>query len=161
MAVESKQNCEKWWNHVTQLDHLNTTWIWFKKQFREVHSSLSSCRHKSVPNWSQKCLPNATQMQSLWPLGRANKLAKFCLSVCLQEWKKVENKAKKPKPTSWPSITHFKNKVLPQHSYSNHILRWIRHHNRNILWWKRHKNNHILWWKRQPQMSWTVFTCQE
>jgi hypothetical protein len=73
-----KQNCEKWWNPVTQLDHLNTTWIWFKKQSREVHSSVSSCRHKSVPNWSQKCLPNATQMQSLRPLGRANKLAKFC-----------------------------------------------------------------------------------
>jgi hypothetical protein len=43
-----------------------------------VHNSVSSCHHKSVPNWSQKRLPNATQMQSLWPLGRANKLAKFC-----------------------------------------------------------------------------------
>jgi hypothetical protein len=75
-----------------------------------VHDSVSSCHHKSVPNWSQKvslkCHTNAKSLTA----GQSQQTGQISLSVCLQGWKKVENKAKKPKPTSWPSITHFKNK---------------------------------------------------
>lgn len=69
----------------------------------QLPSQISS---QLKPKASPKCHTNAKSLTS----GQSQQTGQILLSVCLQEWKKVENKAKKPKPTSWPSITHFKNK---------------------------------------------------